>query len=311
MSAAADSVIGRTLLRGSAGMKSTPRTEVGLIAAVTLGGITDLAKAWRPLLSSSGLKLSVTGVFCHAAPLVRFKRPNGEVSTCELADLLVVVDRQGAEKPIRIASLIQAKMAGKAMRAHLTGPSSVRQLDLYQFWPTFSFVDRVYGPDVYNLKSKTTEDAGMFGIIHRHFKNAAPTPPLWTQHFPKPTPQVITNEPLLGTFIANMAAANASGYGRVGRPGGKDDWSKVVDLLLQVTCAKAFRHTSTLGAAAPQRGNTAMAYFLTTPSVASLGGRADGSWWPPFEGFEVMEDDAPGGISLLHLTLAALEEGIA
>jgi hypothetical protein len=246
---------------------------------------------------------------CHAAPLVRFKRPNGVVSSCELADLLVVVDRQRSGKPIRIASLIQAKMAGKAMRVHLTGPSSMRQLDLYQFWPTFSFVDRVYGPDVYNLTSKTTEDAGTFGVIDRHFKNAPRTPPLWTQHRAKPTPQVITNEPLLGTFIANMTAANASGYGRIALPGGKDDWSKVVDLLLQVTYARAFRRTSTLGAAAPQRGNTAMAYLRTGPSAGSLRGRADGSWWPPFEGFEVIEDDAPGGISVLHLTLAELEDG--
>jgi hypothetical protein len=74
MSTAANAVIDDVLLRGSHGMQAAPRTEVGFVAAVTLGGISNIAAAWRRLLASSGYRLSVTGVFCHTAPLVRFKR---------------------------------------------------------------------------------------------------------------------------------------------------------------------------------------------------------------------------------------------
>src|SRR5437763_13137363 len=114
MAKAADGVIGDILLRGSGGMQTIPRTEVGLVAAVTLGGISKIASVWRPLLKSSGLSVRVTGVFCHAAPLVQFKASKGQRSNCELADLLVVVDHQRSGKSIRVASLIQAKMASKA-----------------------------------------------------------------------------------------------------------------------------------------------------------------------------------------------------
>ena len=36
-------------------------------------------------------------------------------------------------------------------------------------------------------------------------------------------------------------------------------------------------------------------------------GGGDG-WWPPFDGFEEMEDESPGGISVLHLTFAEIED---
>ena len=113
-----------------------------------------------------------------------------------------------------------------------------------------------------DLGQGAKEDAGTFGIIDRHFRSLPATPPVWTQHRAQPTPKVITTEPMLGTFIANMAAAKRTRYGRRAWPGGKDDWSKVVDLLLKVTYAKAFRHRQTLSAAAPQRGNTALRLYF-------------------------------------------------
>ena len=39
MSVGADRVIGDVLLNGSLGMLTRPRTEVGFVAAITLGGI--------------------------------------------------------------------------------------------------------------------------------------------------------------------------------------------------------------------------------------------------------------------------------
>jgi hypothetical protein len=302
MSDAADVVIGDVLLRGSSGMQTAPRTEVGLVAAVTLGGIDRVASAWRPILSKSNFALSLTGVFCHAAPMVRFGRSGKLLQTCELADLLVVVDFQHKGALARTASLIQAKMAAKAQRVTLTGPSSKRQLDLYQSWPPFLFVDAIYGTNQYALMNPTGEQSGTFGVIDRHFKKQTTAPPIWTQHRASPTPSIATSEPMLGTFIANMAAPGA--YGRPAWPGGKDDWSKVVDLLLSVTYRKAFRHKPTLGARGPGRGVTALACFLSAGAAGSRShSRAGAGWWPPFDGFQESDDPSPGGISLLHIQI--------
>lgn len=54
MSTSANAAIGEILLRGSRGMQTAPRTEVGYVAAVTLGGINDIAAAWLPLLAPAG-----------------------------------------------------------------------------------------------------------------------------------------------------------------------------------------------------------------------------------------------------------------
>jgi len=79
---------------------------------------------------------------------------------------------------------------------------------------------------------------------------------------------------------------------------------------LTVTYSKVFRHGATLGASAPHRGVTAATYFLTTAALARVAlRRAGGSWWPPFEGFEVIEDDSPHGISLLHFKINRHEDG--
>jgi hypothetical protein len=106
MSLAANAVIEDVLLRGSQGMRTTPRTEVGLVAAVVLGGINGIAAAWASILSGSKLSLNLIGVFCHAAPLVRFRPAGSRQQTCELADLLIVVDFLQGGGTARFATLI-------------------------------------------------------------------------------------------------------------------------------------------------------------------------------------------------------------
>src|ERR1700738_5062699 len=182
MSVTADASIGAGLLHGSSGMTAPPRAEVGLVAAVTLGAVDRVATAWRPLLDAAQSTLSLTGVFCHAAPMIKFSRPAPVVQTCELADLLVVVDLFHKGTTARTASLIQVKMAAKAQRVTLTGSSSNRQLGLYQSWPPFSFVDSIYGTDKYVITNPAGQQSGSFGVIDRHFKRLPTAPPVWTQH---------------------------------------------------------------------------------------------------------------------------------
>src|SRR5207302_1430523 len=137
-------------------------------------------------------------VFCHGAPQVKYNH-----TRCELADLLVVIDRWDTGSLVRRAVLIQAKMAWRKQLVKLTGPSSCNQLKLYQNWPTFRIVSPGYGNRRFCLSGGRHGEAGSFGVIDRHLINN-PTPPAWTQHSPRPTPSTITTEPLLGSFLTRM-----------------------------------------------------------------------------------------------------------
>jgi hypothetical protein len=217
MASAANNAIDNALLLGSHAMLSSPRTEVGFVAAVTLGAIKDIAAAWAQLCAGSGFSIKLSGVFCHASPMVTFSDANGRSRRCELADLLIVVDITTAGSLVRRAALIQAKMASAAGRVALSGKSSPVQLDLYQNWYLFDFVEAAYGMSRINfIAGGAAADSGTFGVIDRHLKNSGP--PVWTQHAASPTPVVISNQARLGEFIAEMVDGTGPGSVAFPRP---------------------------------------------------------------------------------------------
>lgn len=306
LTSSADAVVDQVLLHGSLRMKAKPRTEVGFVAAITLGGVPGIAAAWSPLLASCGYSLKIHGVFCHASPVVEFSGPPGTKPGCELADLLIVtdyIDRGGHTK--RRASLIQAKMASMAKRVSLNGASSKKQLHLYQNWPSFKFREAAYGTHVYSLSSTANGHSGSFGVIDRHFKKSAGLPPTWTQHDAMPTPVSIAGAPSFGEFLARMIGGSTRSLGRIAVPAGSDDWSRVVDMLLQETYKKAFSHAPTLGSLPSPRGITAMAYLMSPHRKDGRSVQRTGhDLRPPFDGFETIEDDSPGGMSVLRVVVS-------
>jgi hypothetical protein len=303
MASAANSGIDNALLVGSDAMLSPPRSEVGFVAAVTLGGIPDIAKAWKPLCAGCGLTLQLTGVFCHAAPMVKFIDGHGKRRHCELADLLLVVDVTSAGAVVRRAALVQAKMARAAERVSLSGKSSRAQLDLYQNWYRFDFDDAAYGMTRVNfMNGGVGTSSGTFGVIDRHLKS----PPVWTQHAARPKPSVILYQPELGEFIAEMVDGTRVGFGRLATPSPHNDWSKAVKRLLKVTYARAFHHKATLNSAGARRGVRTVA-CLNFQSMAGLTGEMWGgsNGRPPHDGVVIREDDCEHlGISLMHIQIA-------
>ena len=126
----ADTAIDNVLRVGAPG-QSKPTGEVGFVAAVVIGGVHDIANAWSPLLHPHGLSVKMGGVFCHQTPRATFANNSGKIVSCELADLLVVVeDNTGGRPGRRWAALIQAKMAAPGGGQTLTQPADLRQLDL-------------------------------------------------------------------------------------------------------------------------------------------------------------------------------------
>jgi hypothetical protein len=306
MAAKANRAIDNVLYVGSQTMISPPRSEVGFVAAVTLGGINDIAKAWRPLCAGHGLTLQLAGVFCHAAPVVTFKDHSGRTGHCELADLLVVVDVTNAGGLIRRAALIQAKMARAAERVSLSAPSSRVQLDLYQNWHKFRFQESAYGiSQVDFTKGGGGRDSGTIGVIDRHLKSQ----PVWTQHAARPTPATILNQPHLGKFIAEMVDGSRPGFGRLATPTLQTDWSKTVERLLEVTYQRAFHHKPILGPTRAPRGVHAIACLsftmMANPMAGIWGGSIKG---PPYE-FQIREDGGqPSGISIVHIDIGPLQD---
>ena len=303
MALSADKALEQVLLRGAPRMQNPPSAEVGFVAAVVMGGIQGIANAWVPCLKSYGYSLRLHGVFCHGAPLVKFRSASsGHRDRCELADLLVVADQvdQSGQPIRRMASLIQAKMAARARRVTFNMVSGKRQLYLYQKWPVFSFEDSAYGCKSYSLMSICNRNAGSFGVIDQHFKNSPKSPPMWTQHDPEPTPDCLANTPTLGEFLAQMILGNGVTCGRIAFPKGTDDWSQVVDLLLRVTYQKTFKHKGTFGPYEPPRGVMAFLNRAQWPQQRSI----SRDWQPPFDGFEIIEDGEPGGISILKIEVS-------
>jgi len=293
----ADSAISRALGQGAPIMASVPRTEPGLVAAVHLGAIPEIAAAWSPLLASRRVHVRITGVFCHQSPMVIY-HDGGKWHRCELADLLVVVDCRTSYWKGRRAALVQAKMASQAGTVDIKKGSGWTQLALYQRWPLFDFELAAYGLKSVDLTPGSDSDhSGTYGIIDRHWHRSLA--PRWTQHPANPTPKKTKGHPELGHFLARMLAGQV-GYGREVDAGVNPTWTAVVNALMRATLGKTFRHSSTLGKTAAPRSVSAMALTLNAAGSFLVSGGTDG---PP-EGTASPIEDGPTGISTLIMEVA-------
>lgn len=301
MSVSANAAIAQALLDGAPQMKSQPRTEPGLVAAVHLGAIPDIASAWSAPLSKVGLQVKLTGVFCHQTPVVAYQDAKGKLQRCELADFLIVVDSKTQFWSGRRAALIQAKMASKARTVEIKKGGSATQLELYQRWPLFDFLQSAYGLTAVNLKPGIdSHHSGTYGIIDRHWNSSLA--PRWTQHPATPTPNKTYNHPELGEFLARMVAGE-SGFGRDADIGVNPTWSEVIDALLRQTLSKTFRHSQSLGTQTPSRYISAMALMLLGSGSFIVSG---GAGVPPEGAFSYIEDE-PTGITTLHVEVGEIE----
>tara|TARA_R110001599_G_scaffold67445_2_gene190589 strand:- start:624 stop:1568 length:945 start_codon:yes stop_codon:yes gene_type:complete len=302
---AADTEINRILRIGATACKqSKPTGEVGFVAAFVLGAVPAIAAAWRPILSPAGYSVSMTGIFCHQTPRATFTNSAGLTKSCELSDLLVVVDDMTSGVPTsRWAVLIQAKMAASHGGQSLSGAGDLTQLDLMTHWPAFS-LPSTFPPGARNFStcsySGTNLDCGRYGLIEPQ-----PTP-LWHQQAPAPKMPAGGDE--LGTFLAKMLESGQTGYGREAT-GRFDDWSRTVDDLMNVTAKTAFTYSAGLKGPHP-RGNTAIALVVCNPSGSDF---TNGYWMrdtPPSGGDpESPDDDSDAeGMSFVHIGVLRKEE---
>jgi len=301
LATAANSAINNVLQSGAQSHgQATPTGEVGFVAAFVLGGVPAIANAWRPILQGAGYSLKMHGVFCHQTPKATFADSHGNVGSCELADLLVVVDDiSGGNLGRRLAVLVQAKMAARRGGQTLSSSGDLRQLDLISRWPAFTLPKR-FAPGPRDFLTchhpGSAIDCARYGLIDQQPK------PFW--HVQAPAFVMPPGGHELGSFLAHMLKTGQVGYGREAT-GLVDDWSRTVNELMTVTYTSIFNYSAGFSRA-QRRGQTALMFAtLEFP---------DGfwPWWnsgdrpPPSDGSpEETGDEGPGdGISMLRIGIS-------
>jgi hypothetical protein len=300
----ADAAINLALFNGAQPMRGGSHSELAYVGAVTLDGLHGISAAWKPICRGLGMTMRLLGVYCHAAPQVLF---DGKVrrTKCELADLLVVTDVKKKGVLTRRAALIQAKMARAKDRVSLAGDSSRKQLDLYQNWYRFDFVESAYSMKrVDFLVGADPGSSGTFGVIDPRFYGE----PRWSQLAARPTPQRFSSQtPQLGRFIAEMTVGTRPGFGRLATPSLRTDWSKTVELLLTETYARAFTNKARNGPPRPPRGTTAIVCFGNS-SMQVAGGASflSGGRLPPYGDLMESRSGREGrGLSTVHFEVSS------
>lgn len=304
LAVAADGAINSVLQTGARHHGQSPPTgEVGFVAAVALGGMRRIANAWRPILRPAGYSVKLSGVFCHQHPRATFTDLHGKSVSCELADLLVVVDDlTGLVPGRRWAALIQAKLATHGSNLTLTSSGDLRQLDLLSRWPAFTLpANFAPGPRDFGTcrHAGTILDCARYGLI------AAQPSPVWFQQTPATSMPVAGDQ--LGTFLAHMMEAGQSGYGREAT-GTADDWSRTVNELMTVTYANLFSHAAGFSGSR-QRGHSGLAFALSDWPIPYWPDIFFSAGPPPSGGRpEGPEDDGPGdGISVLRIGISRVD----
>jgi len=302
LASAANTEINKILRTGATSVQQkVPTGEVGFVAAFVLGGVPAIASAWKQHLKSCGLSLKMSGVFCHQNPMASFIDSSGVSRTCELADLLIVLDdlRPGT-LTTRWAVLIQAKLASAGGGQKLSTQRDLTQLDLLANWPRFTLPagfatgHRDFSSCTY---AGSVIECGRYGLIDKQPN------PVWHQQAPANSMPAGGDE--LGTFMARMVE-NRAGYGREAT-GTRDDWSRTVDELMKVTAGLAFSYSAGLKGRHP-RGNSALGLVIPRDSDSF----ASGQWTsepPPTGGRPELPPDGPPseGINLVHIGISRLD----
>jgi hypothetical protein len=282
---AAGSSVATALRSGNPPTYKAPSDEPSAVATVTWVAMPDVAALWRPVLRPLGFRISLHSVFCHGSPHVSFIDRSGITQRCELADLLIVVDEtaSGAVRDRR-AVFVQAKIFSASGLISIAAATR-DQLELYEYWHSFSFVSGPYKSASRDFTASgqpgSSSESGRYGGI-----DLPPTAPLWEHLVPSSSPPMRRRGGVeLTEFVAGMVVGDAS-IGREALASGSDDWSMTVDEILSITAAQSVTLAASLGP-----GGTHPRGVTTT---ALVGGRP-----PPPD--STLLGGADRGISFVHV----------
>jgi hypothetical protein len=301
---AAGSLVAAALRNGNPPTVAAPSNEPTAVAAITWVAVPDIVTQWRPILRPLGFQVALHSVFCHQSPQVSFVDQNGKRQQCELADLLIVVDEtaSGAIRDRR-AVFVQAKKFSASGVISISAASR-DQLELYEFWPSFSFVSGPYSPVARDFAASgqpgSSSESGRYSGI-----DFPPTAPLWEHIVPSTNPAMQRGNGIeLAEFMAGMVVGDAA-IGREAKASGSDDWSMTVDEILSITAAQSVMLAASLGPGVPHpRGVTSVARRAGYISAArALSGVFGG---PPDGDTTLLGRGPERGISFVHVICSAI-----
>jgi len=302
LAAAADRAVSDALDGTVTGWKATaPLNEPDAVAAMVSAGLPAAAVAWRALLKPLGYQVAMIGIFTHQTPKVSYV---GGATSCELADLLVVIDEISGGATDRRALLIQAKIAHHPTLT-LHKPNDLVQFGLLDTWPDFQFIHQPYPTNMRQIGAPGAPglvgDSADYGLI-----DLLPSGVAWRQVDPA-NPMTPAAGVSFGELLADMAVGAA---GRAAIRGGSDDWSDTVEELLRTT----YFALAGGGFGGHPRGVTTFSRLSVNDDFAANGFQPAGVvhifGGPPSAGEGGGEDAPrdPGPISVVHVRLTRAEE---
>lgn len=290
--------------------------EPDIVASLVLNGTKIIENEWRSVFNSVGIRIAVTGIYCHQTPKVNFSGMKGK--SCELGDLLwchVHSDIDG--NVIRNAILYQAKKS--ADQPYRLRGNDEDQLKLYSTWPEFTYVS-----------------SGALNRQTRHVKPAAPRrgaqylliderPPEQPESgilgvpgtYPigscVPSDQILNHCDLGLELVHSLELLSGDPFDDRNTAIQENGWSKVVWDILESSAQKAFRRVKSGYGNQPRTTGASPSeidgcFYATSPSIrpsrsSLLQELVDFSFSndiPPKKQEEQWFDEA-GGVSVLLL----------
>lgn len=291
---------------GIANKSVAPSLYEAFHVAQLCASIHKMAFDWRQELSLAmpNVGLSLSSVFTHQRPYVKWPNRSSTDPRCELADLLlVVIDRTGSHA-INHAVLVQAKLSEFGCEI-LKDTGEQRQFDLFSQRPVFDLV-RKDCPSQVNLKQYSPDSALMYGLASKYSCNLAARPmklPVAETWFAADDLGRVKNYEIdkSGYLAAVLVGLIQGSYGWPFElsPRGehwkyyedlkrRDDWSMLINFLLEDTFSKPINRALQATVGQQARGQDSPLFLVTgtnsmKPSFFVSSGFSQSSFTSQFE----------------------------
>lgn len=255
----------------------TPRAgEVIMVSHFCLS-MMDAARSWNAELRRMGQPhaLTVSTVFTHQRPYVRFVSPTVKLG-CEMADMLVVVVDRTTISPTGTALLLQAKLSDQH-HVTLRNDSEKKQFELFEQHPSFNL--RAGGPQGVQL-AHTTASGGLryaiTGAAHLVPDGVHVFPWRWHPH-------------------AWFNSAAVAGSGLNYRVEARECIANMLVDMLTFSAGSAFVPNHVINTATPSTWDDLINYLLRTTFHQTLNTRNPANAGRPIRGAEVIMSYVDGG----------------
>jgi hypothetical protein len=226
----------------------------------------EAARVWNVELQRMGkpYELTVSTVFTHQRPYVRFKSATKKAG-CEMADMLVVVVDRTLPDTRATAILLQAKLSDDH-HVELMNDSEKKQFELFEGHPVFDM--RAGGPQGVFLPRSTASAGlryGITGAAHFAYGGVHVRAGRWQPHAWYNSPVVAGTGPIyrvgfqecIAHLLVDMLAMNAGSAftpSAAVNTAAPSTWDDVINYLLKTTYQQALNAANPANAGRTQRG---------------------------------------------------------